>query len=115
MDASVFPATQLYLPLAFTLTIVSITATVMLSNNTSPTTRKALTGLWPPFALSIAFLHVYIVCVVLASSFLAKGHFIPALNLLVHVFVLFVTAKVGMHLSRHIANNKIGDYTRETA
>ena len=113
MDPSVFPATQLYLPLAFVLTIVSITATVILSDNSTDIIKGAVTGLWPLVILAVAFLHLYWICVSAAVTFVMNGQFATGFDLLVHAVVLLAITNLGIRLAASIASNRIEIFGRK--
>ncbi len=112
MDVSIFPPAQMYVPLILLLTIISITATVMLSNNSTASTIGELTVAWPLAALAVAFLHIYWICITTAVTYMTSGHFGAGFGLLVHAVILLVITNAGIRLTKNIANNRMENYTK---
>ncbi len=103
LQLSVFPNTQLYLPLAFFLALSSLGANVLLSEDPP----ALMTGMWRallvPVGLCVAFLHLVALVVVSGWDAWRMDHVSDFWNLFFHLIVLVLAALGSVPLAGAIA------------
>ena len=103
MDTSIYPPTQLYLPLAFCLTFLSIMTSVMLSDKMPGWLKGQPIAATFLVAMVLSFVHVGGLVTICLGVSLRDCQLGNAANLTIHLSVLIVIACIAIPLAKKMS------------